>query len=178
VPESVAANVKNTSHSITVEVVIPPDGAEGVLLAHGSRFAGYSLFVKDKRLVYTYNYVGLSEYRIVSNVDVPTGEAKLQFEFEVTGQPDIAHGKGAPGVGRLLLNDKLVGEGQIPLTVPITFSLVGEGLCCGRDDGEAVTGEYKSPFKFTGKIKRTLVTVGGEPTFDAQAELRKILATV
>ena len=178
IPESIASNVKNTPHTITADVVIPEGGAEGVLLAQGSRFAGYSLFVKDRRLVYTYNYVGTAEYRIASNVDVPTGNVKLGFEFALTGPPDIPHGKGAPGIGRLLINDKVVGEGQIPVTVPITFSLIGEGLCCGRDDGASVTSEYRSPFKFTGKIKRVVVKVGGEPKFDPQAELKRILATV
>ena len=169
--------IQNTSHAITAEVEIPKEGAEGVLLSQGSQF-GYSLYIKNKRLVYSYNYVGIAEYRIVSNVDVHQGPSKLRFEFEVTGNPDIPHGKGAPGVGRLLIDGKVVGEGQIPVTVPLGFSLTGGGISCGRNEGQSVTSEYKSPFSFTGKIKQVTLDVGGEPWFDAKAELRKLLATV
>lgn len=177
VPQGTAPVLQNISHAITAEVEIPEDGAEGVILSQGSQF-GFSFFIKNKRLVYAYNYVGIAEYRIVSNVDVPTGKSKLRFEFEVTGKPDVAQGKGAPGVGRLLMDGKVVGEGQIPVTVPLGFSITGGGISCGRNEGQSVTSEYRSPFSFTGKIKQVTLDLGGEPSFDAKAELRRILATV
>ena len=77
--EYTAVNVKNRSHTITAEVEIPAGGAEGVLLAHGSWFAGYSLYVKERRLVYVHNHLGLAEYRIDSTEDLPRrqGDAAL-----------------------------------------------------------------------------------------------------
>ena len=70
ISSSVAANILNRSHTITADVVISEDGAEGVFLAHGGRFAGHSLFVKDNRLHYANNYVGLTELTVNSSVDV------------------------------------------------------------------------------------------------------------
>jgi arylsulfatase len=114
VSSAVAANVLNRSHTITADVVIPEEGAEGVLLAQGGRFAGYSFFVKDNRLNYVHNYVGLEEHTVSSSVELPVGSVELRYEFERTGPPDFAAGKGSPGVGRLYIDGNKVGEAQIP----------------------------------------------------------------
>jgi arylsulfatase len=90
VSSAVAANVLNRSHSITADVVIPDGGAEGVLLAQGGRFAGYSFFVKDDRLHYVHNYVGLEEHTVTSSVNLPVGAATLRYEFERTGSTSTA----------------------------------------------------------------------------------------
>ncbi len=97
VPENVAVKVLNRAHSITAEVEIPKGGAEGVLLCHGGNTGGYSLFVKDQKLHYVHNYVGAEEYHVESSASVPEGKCELRFEFDPTGQPDIAKGKGAAG---------------------------------------------------------------------------------
>lgn len=156
---AVAANVFNRSHSITAEVVIPEGGAEGVLLAHGGQFAGYSFYIKNQKLYYTHNYVGLREYTLESSSEVPAGESVLRYEFEVTGPPNFAEGKGAPGNGRLFINGQKVAEGRLPTTTPITFALSGEGLCCGWDSLSAASSAYRSPFRFTGRIKKVDVTL-------------------
>jgi arylsulfatase len=171
VPEEVAAWVFNRSHSITAEVVIPKDGAEGVIIVQGSRFGGYSLYVKNNRLHYVHNYVGIERYKVSSTRELPVGECKLAFEFEVTIEPDIPNGKGAGGKGRLYVNDEKVGEGDIPVTCPITYG-AGKGLLVGRNEGEPVTDEYEAPFEFMGTIKRLIVDVSGEPFHDAELEAR------
>ncbi len=155
---TVAANVFNRSHSITAEVVIPEGGAEGVLLAQGGQFAGYSFYIKNKKLYYTHNYVGLREYVLESSSEVPPGERVLKYEFEVTEPPNFAVGKGAPGIGRLFVDGKKVAEGELATTTPITFALSGEGLCCGWDSLSAASSTYRSPFRFTGRIKKVEVT--------------------
>jgi hypothetical protein len=160
VSSSVAANVLNRSHTITAQVVIPEDGAEGVLLAQGGRFAGYSFFVKDKRLHYVHNYVGLQETEVTSSVDIPTGETTLRYEFETTGPPDFANGKGSPGVGRLFIDGKKVGEQKIPVTVPLAFALSGEGLCCGWDSLTPACSAYEGEFRFSGTIRKVVVDIG------------------
>ncbi|MCD1294145.1 arylsulfatase [Methanocella sp. CWC-04] len=168
VPERVAADVKNRSHSITAHVNIPKGGADGVLLAHGSVFGGYSFYIKDRKLHYVHNYVGITEYRISSEFDVPEGEATLRFEFKKTGDHQ--------GKGILFINGKKAGEGEIPHTVPIAYNLAGEGLCCGYDGGVPVTDDYKSPFKFTGKIKKVTVDISGEKKRDTELETRMAFA--
>jgi arylsulfatase len=157
VSSAVAANVLNRSHSITADVVIPEDGAEGVLLAQGGRFAGYSFFVKDDRLHYVHNYVGLEEHTVTSKVELPVGAVALRYEFERTGPPDFAAGKGSPGVGRLYIDGSKVGETQIPVSVPLAFALSGEGLCAGWDSLSPAASAYDNEFHFSGTIRRVVV---------------------
>ena len=166
--------VFNRPHSITAEVEIPVGGAEGVLLAQGGVAGGFVFYVKDNKLHYLHNYLGLEEYTVTSTVDVPEGESTLRYEFEPTGQPDISVGLGAPGRGQLYIDDKLVGNSKFPTTVPITFGI--EGLSCGYDFGEAVSHEYHAPFTFTGKIHQVTVDLSGELIKDDEAEMRILMA--
>ncbi len=165
--EYTAIDLKNRSHTITAEVEIPPGGAEGVLLAHGSWFAGYSLYVKNRRLCYVHNYLGLAEYRIDSEVELPSGPSTLRFRFEKTGEHR--------GHATLLLGEHTIGEGDIPRTVPAVIETSGEGLCCGYDSGLPVTDDYEAPFRFTGRISRVIVEVEGEPEHDEEGQLRSIM---
>ncbi|MFC6976664.1 sulfatase-like hydrolase/transferase [Halomicroarcula sp. GCM10025709] len=73
VPENAAVRVLNRDHSITADLTVPVGGAEGVLLAHGSRSGGYSLYVDDNRLHYVHNYVGVEEYLV--SADEPSRRA-------------------------------------------------------------------------------------------------------
>ena len=67
---------------------------EGVLFAHGSRFGGHALYVKDNRLHYVNNFVGMFEQKVVATEDVPTGENLiLSASFDKDGEdpPGVAH---------------------------------------------------------------------------------------
>jgi arylsulfatase len=165
--EYTAVDLKNRSHTISAEVEIPEAGAEGVLLAHGSWFAGYSLYVKNRRLVYVHNYLGLGEYRIVSTAEVPAGRVVLAFRFTRTGEHR--------GRGVLLCDGREVGTGEIPRTIPAVIETSGEGLCCGYDSGVPVTPDYVSPFRFTGRIARVVVETGERGAADDGAALRAAL---
>jgi arylsulfatase len=70
----------------------------------------------------------------------------------------------------------MVGEGEIPRTVPNMFDLTAEGLCCGYDSGVPVTDDYTAPFRFTGTIKRVVVDLDGAPHVDHEARARAALA--
>jgi arylsulfatase len=166
--------VFNRPHSITAEVEFPSDGAEGVLLAQGGVAGGYVFYVKDKKLHYIHNYLGLEEYKVTSTVDVPEGAAKLRYEFEPTGEPDLRNGRGAPGRGQLYINGDLVGNAEFPTTVPILFGI--EGLSCGYDFGEAVSHEYHAPFTFTGTIHHVTVDLSGELIVDDESTMRRLIA--
>jgi hypothetical protein len=93
----------------------------------------------------------------------------------VTGQPDIAHGKGAPGRGQLYFDSRLVGESDIDLTNPLALGLLS-CIVCGADPGSPVTHKYKPPFAFTGTIHSVTVDVSGELIKDREAEMRMVLA--
>ena len=148
VPRANMLNIRNRSYSITAEVEIPQSGSEGVLLAMGGRFAGFSFFVQKNRLNYVYNWFGLERFSVSSTEAVPSGSVRLRMEFTTTG-PDR-------GSAALFINGKQVGEHTIARLVPVTFGLA-EGLTVGRDPSTPVTEGYQSPFAFTGKIKKVVM---------------------
>ena len=164
----------NRPHSITAEVDIPTGGAEGVLLAQGGVAGGFVFYMKDKKLHYIHNYLGLEEYKVTSSVDVPEGPQTLRYEFEPTGEPDPRNGRGAPGRGQLYIKGELVGNVEFPTTVPITFGI--EGLSCGYDFGEAVSHEYHAPFTFTGTIHQVTMDLSGELIQDDESTVRRLVA--
>ncbi|WP_411966054.1 sulfatase-like hydrolase/transferase [Haloferax sp. YSMS24] len=177
VPENAAVKVFNRDHSITADVTIPEGGADGVLIAHGARSGGYSLYVEDNHLRYVHNYVGIEEYEIVADDPIPEGEVSVRMEFEATGEPDMSEGKGVPATVRLYYGDDQVGEGDIPTTIPITMGLTA-GLSCGKDAVSAVSDRYRdrTPFEFTGDLTRVTVDVSGEPFVHEEAEMDQIMA--
>ena len=176
VPEAQAVNVRNRSYTIGALVDLPAPGAHGVLFAHGARFGGHALYIKDDRLHYVYDFVGMMAQKIDGDQDVPTGENLiLSASFDKDGEDP-------PGVSTGMLSlfhgDTKVGEGRIK-TQPGMFSLAGEGLCVGRDSGEAVTSDYPngSAHHFTGgTIRRVAVDVSGDPDVDLEREARAMLA--
>ncbi|WP_405834223.1 arylsulfatase [Streptomyces sp. NBC_00105] len=169
-PAAVAPRVLNRPHSVTADVEIPPGGAQGVLLCQGTNAGGWSLYVKDGHLHYAHNYVQRALHHVVSNETVPEGRHALRFEFEPTGAPDIAHGKGAPGLAQLYIDGRLVGETEMPVTTPITFN--PGGMACGANPGSAVTPDYQAPFPFTGTLHSVTVDLSGDLIVDAESEMR------
>jgi hypothetical protein len=95
-------------------------------------------------------------------------------EYRPGSKPDIKAGKGAPGRGQLYIDGKLVGNVPFDVTAPITFGI--EGLSCGYDFGEAVSHDYKAPFRFTGTLRRVVVDVSGDLIVDKEAELRAFMS--
>ena len=175
VPSDTAAHVLNRPHSITADVDIPAGGAEGVLLAHGGNDSGYSFYMKGKKLHWVHNYVAKNYYHVESVETVPGGRHQLRFEFEVTGKPDIAKGKGAPGRAQLYIDEKLAGQTEVPVTTPLAIGLTG-GIVCGSAPGAPVTPDYKPPFEFTGTIYSVIVDVSGELIKDSEADIRRMMA--
>ena len=175
VPIDAIPSLMNRSYSVTVDVDIPKDGAEGVLLSQGGNDGGYALFLQGGKLRYAYNYVGRTIYDIESREAVPSGSHQLRYEFEVKGKPNVADGKGAPGQGRLYIDGKLVGQGDIALTMPLAIGLSG-GIACGIHLGAPVTPKFKPPYAFTGTIRAVNADVSGDLARDREAEMRMALA--
>jgi arylsulfatase A-like enzyme len=160
-----AADTRNRSFSITAEVELPKGGAQGVLLAQGGMIGGHTFFVnKEQKLQYSHNYVGLEEYKVISEDKMPEGKLTLSMQFQVTGPPDFKAGKGAPGTATLFVNGKQVGIGKIAVTCPLAYSLSGDGLSCGRDTLTPVSADYhgRGEFVFSGTIRRVIVDVGND----------------
>ena len=112
--------------------------------------------------------------RVTSTVEVPEGAVALRYEFEPTTPPDLSRGMGAGGRGQLYIDDELVGAAEFETTVPIIFGI--EGLSCGYDFGEAVTEDYRTPFRFAGTIKRVTVDLSGELIEDDEAQMAQMMA--
>jgi arylsulfatase A-like enzyme len=182
IPESQAVNLRNRSYAIGALVNLAEDGpagasgANGVLFAHGARFGGHALYVKENRLHYVYSFVGRLEQKIVADVELPTGEGVLlsaAFEKDGEDPPGVA-----VGVLSLYHGDTKVGEGRIR-TQPGKFSLAGDGLCVGRDSADPVTQDYPgtAPYAFTGgTIDRVAIDVSGAPYVDLEREAVAMLA--
>ena len=125
VPDNAGPRLLNRTHSITADVEIPSEGAEGALVSFGGVDGGYSFYVKDNKLQYVQNYVARDYLHVASTVPVPAGHHELRFEFEVTGKPDFANGKGTPGRAQLYIDGKLVGQADFPHTTPFSLGLTG-----------------------------------------------------
>ncbi|MCW4029383.1 MAG: arylsulfatase [Candidatus Bathyarchaeota archaeon] len=170
----VAVNVLNRTHSITADVEITAN-ATGLLLSQGANDGGYALYVREGKLNYAYNYLGKAIYHVESEKQIPIGRHKLRFAFEVTGKPDPSAGKGAPGQGKFYIDSELVGQGEIPVTIPIIMGLSGK-FTVGEAPSAPVTPDYSGAFKFTGKIYSITVDVSGESVEDANAKMRHVMA--
>src|SRR5215475_1596266 len=153
VPEGVAVNTRGRSFKILADVEITDPNPSGVIFAHGSRFGGHTLFIKNKKLYYVYNFLGIKPEQKFISPELKPGKYTLGMEFvrDKAGQYHESHGK-----TKLYVNEKVVAEGPMR-TQPGKFTLSGDGLCIGRDSGDAVSQEYKSPGEFKGG---TILVVG------------------
>ncbi len=153
--ENVFLNTKNRSHTITAEVEIPKGGANGVILAQAGRFGGWSLYLKDGKPTYHYNFLGLARSTIAAATPVPAGKATIRYEFAYDGG-GLAKG----GLGSLFVNGAKVAEGRIERTQPMAFS-GDEGADVGKDGETPVTEDYgiAAPYSFTGRIHKVTIDI-------------------
>jgi len=163
--ENVILNTKNRSHSITAEVVIPEGGAKGVILSQGGRFGGWSLYLKDGKPTYTYNFLSQSRTTIADQKPLPAGKAVIRYEFTYDG-----NGPGKGGLGTLFVNDIKVAQGRIEKTEGFIYS-PDEGADVGEDGETPVTEDYgvSAPYKFTGKISKITLELLPMKAADAPA---------
>jgi arylsulfatase A-like enzyme len=162
--ENVFINVKNRSHSIAADVTVPPKNANGVIICQGGRFGGWTLYLKNGRPIYTYNWVGLKRYTIASKQPIAPGKATVRYEFAYDG------GMGAGGTGTIFVNDKQVAQGRIDHTNAMAFS-ADEGADVGEDLETPVTEYYKQgDNKFAGKINQVTITVQDMKPVDKAVE--------
>jgi len=152
--ENVFINIKNRSLSITADLSIPEGGANGVILAQGGRFGGWSLYLKDGKPTYCYNFLGLQQFKVSATEAVAAGKATVRMNFAYDGG-----GVGKGGMATLLVNGTQVASGRIDRTQGMIFS-ADETAGVGMDDATPVTTDYKERDNaFTGKILKVTVEV-------------------
>ena len=152
VPSNTAPRLLNTSHSVSVDAVVPDGGADGVLFAYGGNDGGISFYVKDGKLTYGHNYVADSHFRVASSQPLPAGRHIISFQFEPTGKPDFAKGKGTHGKVTLLVDGKSIGEGSVPVTIQLVMGLGGGGTT-GADPGSPTMTYYNTHVRVSGTLK-------------------------
>ena len=152
--ENVFLNLKNRSCSITADVEIPAGGANGVVIAQAGRFGGWSLYLKDGKPTYCYNFLGLQEYKVAAPTALAAGKATIRMNFDYDGG-----GAGQGGLATILVNGEKVASGRIERTQMAIFS-ADETAGVGMDDATPVTTDYKErDNSFTGKIIKVTIDV-------------------
>jgi arylsulfatase len=155
--ENSVLSIKNKSFSVTAEVDVPQGGVEGVIIAQGGRFGGWSLYVKDNRLKFVYNVLGIQWFESEADEPVPAGHHQLRMEFAYDG------GGLAKGGDVTLYHDGTeVGRGRVELTQPMVFS-ADETTDIGYESGTTVSPHYSThTSRFTGKISWVQLDIGDD----------------
>jgi arylsulfatase len=155
--EGSVVNVKNKSHAITAQIDVPGSGAEGVIIAQGGAFGGWSLYVKHGKPAYCYNLFGLQRFKVYGGEAIPAGEHQVRVEFAYDGG-GLANG----GAVTLYLDGEQVGEGRVEATEPMIFS-ADETTDVGSDTATPVSDDYASrDSAFTGRVRWVQIDLGDD----------------
>jgi arylsulfatase A-like enzyme len=152
--ENTVLVLKNKSHAVTAQIVVPESGADGVMIAQGGAFGGWSLYAKDGRLAYCYNLFGVQRYKVEGEALIPHGEHQVRMEFAYDGG-GLAKG----GTVTLFLDGEKVGEGRVDATQPMLFS-ADETTDVGSDSATPVSDDYgPKDSAFTGRVRWVQIDV-------------------
>lgn len=155
VSESCVLNIKNKSHSVTADVVVPDDGAAGVIVTQGGQVGGWSLYVHEGTLKYCYNFFGIQYFTVTAQAPLPGGKHQVRMEFAYDGG-GLAKG----GTVTLYQDGAAVGSGRVEITIPMGFS-ADEACDVGRDTGSPASPDYgPTGNEFTGTIDWVQIDIG------------------
>jgi arylsulfatase len=172
VPEASAANTHGRSFKIFAEVEFAAK-SEGVIVAQGSRFGGYTLFLKGGQLFFVYNFLGIPPEQRLSAPAPSPGKHIVGVDFKKDKQ-----GQNGESIGtlKLYIDEKSVAQGQFR-TMTGRFALCGEGLCVGRDGGDAVSSEYKPQFPFSGgRVVKVVYDLADDQYVDIEKKFAEKMA--
>jgi arylsulfatase A-like enzyme len=141
--------VKNKSHAVTAQLIVPDGGTNGVIVAQGGAFGGWSLYATDDgRPAYCYNLFGLQQFKVYGDQPIPAGEHQVRAEFAYDGG-----GLGKGGTVTLYVDGAKAGEGRVEGTVPMVFS-ADETTDVGSDSATPVSDDYgPKTSAFTGRVR-------------------------
>ncbi|MBV1892999.1 MAG: arylsulfatase, partial [Ilumatobacteraceae bacterium] len=154
--ESSVVNIKNKSHAVTCEVVVPDGGGAGTLMAQGGRFGGWTVYITtDGRAAYCYNLFGVELFKVVADDPVAPGERQVRMEFDYEGG-----GVGKGGDIHLYVDGTEVASGKVRATVPGVFS-ADETADVGTDSATGVTDDLtRDSVTFNGSVKWVQIDLG------------------
>ncbi len=146
--ENSVVALKNKSHAVTAQIEVPEAGANGVIVAQGGAFGGFSLYATDGKPAYCYNLFGLQRFKVYGSDPIPAGEHQVRMEFTYDGG-----GLGKGGAVVLYVDGEKVGEGRVDGTVPMLFS-ADETTDVGSDSATPVSDDYgPKDSGFTGRVR-------------------------
>jgi arylsulfatase A-like enzyme len=152
--ENCVISVKNKSHAVTAEIVVPKGGAQGVIIAQGAGIGGWALYAHGGKLKYCYNLGGVKQFYAESTTPLPEGAHQVRMEFAYAGG-----GLGKGGKVTLYTDGKEVGEGDVEATLPMIFS-ADDGCDVGEDSGSPVSPDYGPHGNaFNGTIKGVEIAI-------------------
>jgi arylsulfatase len=152
--ENSVISIKNKSHSVTAELVVPKTNAEGVIIAQGGNIGGWALYVKGGKLKYCYNLLGIKYFYIEAGTPLPAGDHQARLEFKYDGG-----GLGKGGTASLYVDGDKVGEGRVDATAGMIFA-ADDGCDVGVDTGSPVSQDYgPRGNEFTGRVKGVEITI-------------------
>jgi arylsulfatase len=173
VPEGVAASVRGRSYKIVANVDVKPE-SEGVIFAHGSRFGGHSMFIKDNRLHYVYNFLGIKPEQAFVSPPLAPGKRSVGMEFKRERAGEYGE---SLGTTVLYVDGKEVAKGPMRAQIG-KFTLSGDGLCVGYDSADNVSQQYKNPGTFTGgEIQGVAIDVSDKAYVDLQRDAAAAFST-
>ena len=152
-----APQILGKEHIISAKVEIPQNGADGVLACSGGEFGGWSLFLKDKKLHFTHNYLKLHEFTISSPSPITSGSHTLSVHF--TPKSKNSKPNFFTGDIELSVDGNNVAQTKDIKSAENYSTMTGFGLLIGRNLGTPVSQEYKTPFNFTGKIEKVTIEI-------------------
>ena len=157
--ENCVLNIKNKSHSVTAEIVVPERGAEGVIISQGANIGGWSLYAKGGKLKYCYNWGGFRHFFVESADKLPAGQHQIRMEFAYSGG-----GLGKGGTATLFVDGKQVGKGEVGATLAFVFS-ADDGCDVGEDSGAPVSPDYGPRGNaFNGEVKGVQLSIVDDPS--------------
>ena len=135
--ENAFIDTLSRSFVITADLEIPKNGAKGVVLSQAGQMGGWSLYVKNGKPRFAYNWLARELYTIEGKQPLPEGKVTLVYDFTYDGG-----GLHKGGTGKLFINGKQVGQGRIEKTQGAVYSLAGDTADVGMDAQTPVTRDY------------------------------------
>jgi arylsulfatase len=150
-------NIKNKSHAVTAQLEVPKRGANGVIIAQGGAFGGWSLYTLDGKPAYCYNLFGLERFKVYGDSVLAPGDHQVRMEFAYDGG-----GLGKGGTATLYIDGTQVGQGRVDATQPMLFS-ADETTDLGGDSGTPVSDDLgPQAGRFTGRIEWVQIDLGDD----------------
>ncbi len=178
IPDGTAPKLLNTSYTITADIDVPQNGAEGMIVTEGGRFGGYGMYMLKGIPVFVWNLLDLRRVRWEGTEALSPGKHTIEYDFLYDGLGfatlgfNNLSGIGRSGKGTLKVDGKAVSTQTMERTIPLLLPW-DETFDIGSDTGTPVDDQdYQVPFKFSGKIDKVSIAVA--PPVLTPADVKKL----